>query len=203
VLPRCAPDLAERNQQHGEERVRRRIDDEEDSERVRAERQDRPGQKAPDPEAEVDRAIAHAEHVLAPPILDGVDEQREHPDPHHAEPGSLEAGRHDRRAQAVDREEPDRPGTCEHQAGDGRPAGAEAVGRHPGRDRAHEAGRARDGECEPGRGEADSAAVVQEDDHDRKRHPRADLEEQDAPEEPPRAGAERREETPEAVPQGA
>jgi hypothetical protein len=103
----------------------------------------------------------------------------------------------------VDGEEGERARTRERQAGDRRPAGAETVGRHPRGDRAHQPGRTGGGQREPRRRQAEATAVVQEDDHDRQRHPRADLEEQDAPEEAPRAGPERREESPEAPPQGA
>ena len=154
-----------------------------------------PAIRLPIPEAEVDRAVAHAEHVLAPAVVDGVDEEREHPDPHDAETGSLEAGRHDcRRRGEWTARKPSVPAPASARPATAVRPAPNAVGRHPGRDRAHEAGRARDGEREAGCGEADPAAVVQEDDHDRQRHPRADLEEEDAAEEPPGAGAERREE---------
>ena len=103
----------------------------------------------------------------------------------------------------MDGQEPGRAGAGEGEAGDRRAAGSEPVGRHPGEDRADKPGGARDTQREAGRGQAETAAVVQEDDHDRQRHPGADLEEEDAAEEPPGARSQRRNRASDLPSQGA
>jgi hypothetical protein len=200
---RLAAQLAERDEQHREERVGGRVDDEEHAERVGAERQDRAGDQAADAEAEVGRSVVDAQHVLAQPVVDRAEEEREHPDPRDPEAGPLEARGDHGGGERVDRQERERPDAGERQPADRRERRPEPVGGDPGHDRADQACRPGDCEREARRRQAEAAALVQEDDDDRQRHAGADLEDEDAPEEPPGSPAERRERASQAPDQGA